>query len=149
VITASRLAGMTKLELEICNDPNELTEASGCVRDLLAREGVDDRAVYAVDLALEELVGNTIKHGYPDDGVHAIRILIEVDERSVRLVLTDDARPFDPTSHPGPPIARSLEETGIGGRGILMVKRLVPSMRYRRNAERNELSLSVRRASSR
>lgn len=128
--------------------PNELAALAAtarAVRAHLEQAGLDAERVHALDLALEELVGNTIRYGYPDGGRHAIRIALELDEREVRLTLRDDARPFDPTAQPEPAPPASLAAAPAGGRGIRMVRRLIADMRYRRERAGNTLVLVLPR----
>ncbi len=118
------------------------------VRQHLHESAVDDTASYAVDFALEELAGNTLRYGYEAGNEGVIRVEIAVAPSLVQLVITDDARPFDPTLHPEPNRPQTLGDAPIGGRGISMVRRLVRAMRYRREAGRNRLEVDVARTLS-
>ncbi len=134
------------LERSLANDFAALSGVAGEVRAHLARHGVEERLVHAVDLALEELVGNTIRYGYDDGTAHRIRVRVSVAAEIVQVTIEDDARPFDPTRQPEPLPARSLQAAPTGGRGIAMVRRLVADMRYRRADGRNALELNLPRA---
>jgi anti-sigma regulatory factor (Ser/Thr protein kinase) len=126
------------------SDLAELERARDRVRAHLERAGVDEAALYAVDLALEELAGNAIRHGK----ARTIRIEVEVEASVVRVTLADDGRPFDPTRHPEPARARTLADASIGGRGISLVRRFARAMRYQRDADGNRLVVEVARAST-
>ena len=112
------------------------------VREHLARNAAGKRVTHAVDLALEELVSNTIRHGY-DGGQHEILVRLELGPGGVELTLEDDGRAFDPTRAAEPPSPTSLEDTRIGGRGIQMVRRLFEDIRYRREGTRNVVTLRM------
>jgi anti-sigma regulatory factor (Ser/Thr protein kinase) len=133
------------LELSFPDDLAALAAARAEVRRFLEVERAGAAAVYAADLALEELAGNTIRHGYADRGAHVIHVLLTLGQERLELTLEDDARPFDPTAHPEPERPASLEETRIGGLGISMVRRAVRAMRYRRVDGRNQLELEIPR----
>lgn len=126
------------------SDLAELERARDRVRAHLEAAGVDETALYAVDLALEELGGNTIRYGKPG----TIRVEVAVEASTVRVTIADDGPPFDPTRHPEPVRARSLAEAPIGGRGISLVRRFARAMRYRRDSGGNRLEVDVSRASS-
>ena len=132
------------LERRLRNDFAALALVAREVRSHLRLHGAGARTTHAVDLALEELVSNTIRHGYDDGGAHEILVRVAVTADGVELAIEDDGRAFDPTRAPEPPPATSLEDTRVGGRGIQMVRRLVGEMRYRREGERNVVTLRVR-----
>lgn len=129
----------------LTNDFGQLAEASREVRAHLDECGVAEELVHAVDLALEELVGNTIRHGCTPGHAHHIRLAVTVDTRAVRVTLRDDGLPFDPTRAPFPAPPTTVADTPIGGRGILMVRRLIDDMRYRREDGDNVLELTLPR----
>lgn len=133
------------LAFTVPNDSASLGPARAAACRHLARLRVDEAAVHAVELILEELVGNVIRYGY--DGQRD-EILIEIDVHPERLVVTlvDHGRPFDPTRHePAPPPA-TLAETPIGGRGIAMTRAVTGAWRYRRASGSNRLEVEVRRS---
>ena len=127
------------------SDLAELGQTRERVRAHLERAGADEAALYAVDLALEELAGNTIRYGK----ARTIRVEVAIDPTTVRLSIVDDGLAFDPTRHPEPARARSLADAPIGGRGISLVRRFARAMRYRRESDENRLEVDVPRASSR
>jgi len=134
-----------RLDRTLRNDLGELAAVARDVRAWLQQAGVAEPLSHAVDLALEELVGNTIRYGYDDGDVHRIRVQLELTADELRLTLEDDGRPFDPTRAPEPPRPRSLSEAPPGGRGIPMVRRLFHDMRYQRAPGANRLALSLPR----
>jgi anti-sigma regulatory factor (Ser/Thr protein kinase) len=135
----------SQFERRLGNDFDELAGVAEEVRAHLARHGVEPRIVYAVDLALEELVGNTIRYGCDDGGAHAIEVRVNVDQELVSVTIADDGRPFDPTDVPEPPRPTTLAETPVGGRGIAMVRALIEDVRYHRAERRNVLELRLPR----
>jgi serine/threonine-protein kinase RsbW len=122
-----------------------LAATARALRSELAAVGVDGETIHALDLALEELGSNAIRHGYDTTGAHELRVRLRVDADEVRLVLEDDARPFDPTVHPLPVVPASLADAPVGGRGIAMVRRLIADMRYQRGRTGNTLELVLPR----
>lgn len=134
-----------RIALAFPNERARLDAARARVRELLTTLRVDDRARYAVDLALEELGSNALVHGYGERAPGEMTVEVDVEPSIVRVALSDDARPFDPTSHPEPARARSLPEAPAGGRGISMVRASAAAMRYRREANRNRVEVDVAR----
>jgi len=138
-------SGGALLSLAIASDPRALADAREDVAGRLAKLGVDERACHGVDLVLEELVGNVIRHGGAASEDRSIRVDFAVEPALVRVTIVDDGVAFDPTLHPEPRPPRSLSDAAVGGRGILMVCRLARSMRYAREAGRNRLEVELAR----
>jgi anti-sigma regulatory factor (Ser/Thr protein kinase) len=112
----------------------------------LEASGGDEAAIYTVELVLEELVGNVLQYGYEPGARGEIRVEIAAAATEIRIVLSDDGRPFDPTRQPEPTPAHSIAEAPVGGRGIALVRRSVRALRYRREAGRNRIEIDVARA---
>ncbi len=100
---------------------------------------------YAIELAVEELVSNVIRHGYDDGGDHDIHVSLELRPGSAELVIDDDGRPFDPNDHPEPSVPDSWDSTPVGGRGILLVKRMAGPLHYAYVGGRNVVTLRISR----
>jgi anti-sigma regulatory factor (Ser/Thr protein kinase) len=145
-----RAAGADRsFSVAIANCGTALADANARIRAHLERAGVDEAAVHAVDLVLEELVGNVLRYGFPDGREHVIRVAADVRPASVVVRIDDDGQPFDPTAHPEPAPAKSLAEAVVGGQGIAMVRRATRAMRYRREAGRNRLEVEIARCAPR
>lgn len=135
------------LAFTIPNDGASLSAARAAACRHLARHDVDEAAVHAVELIVEELVGNVIRYGY--DGQRD-EIEIEIDVRPERLLVTvtDHGRPFDPTRHEPPSPERTLAQSPLGGRGIALTRAVTGAMRYERRSGRNRLEVEVPRATA-
>ena len=112
-------------------------------KSVLANWRADEKTVFAVDLILNELLVNVIKHGYGDDGTHEIQILLSDTGPELCIDLVDDGRAFNPLDEPALKSAANLEEASIGGRGIHLVKNYSTSHAYRREKDRNHIRLTV------
>lgn len=136
-----------RVELVVPNEQAQLDSVRSRIQQHLRSQRVDDVACYAVDLALEELGGNVLRYGYDRDQRGELRIEIALSSTLVHVVITDDARPFDPTQFPpsgsGP---RSIRDAPVGGRGIAMVRRSSVAMRHRRDLGWNRLEIDILRA---
>lgn len=98
-------------------------------REFAAEEGVEEGSSQTLDLVLEELFTNLVRHNV--DGRHDIEVCLERDDGNVRLTLRDfDVAPFDPTQVPSPDLTLPLEQQARGGRGIHLVRRLAREFRY-------------------
>ncbi len=97
-----------------------------------------------VELAMEEVVVNICSYAYASPpGMITVMITDKAD--SVSLEFVDDGVPFDPLSMEEPDAGLSMDERGQGGLGILLVRRVIDEIHYRRDDGKNRLTLVVKK----
>ena len=109
-------------------------------------EGLDipEELNMPINLALEELVSNVMLYAYPGKSG---QVLVESGRRKVEggekliFTITDSGIPFDPTKKEDADITLSAEEREIGGLGIHLVRQVMDEIYYRREEERNVLTI--------
>lgn len=121
-----------RLKKRIANSISALTEGAGEMQKFLNDAGVGEATSFAVDLAYEELITNSIKYAWADSLPHSIHFEVVVDETAVELEVRDDGQPFDPTNQPEPDTSIPVEDRPIGGLGLHLIKNLTDSFTYRR-----------------
>lgn len=129
------------LTLSLKNDLTEIARASAAVEELGERHHATPDAIYAINLALEEVLTNTISYGYDDGAAHEIVVDFNLRENELTVTLTDEARPFDPLQAPAPDVNAPLEDRPIGGLGIHLAKTMMDGMHYRHEAGKNILTM--------
>ncbi len=92
---------------------------------------------YAINLCLEELFLNAVKHGRAKQA--SISIWTEPD--GVRVEFVDDGGPFDPSTAPAKRIAGPIEDFEIGGFGAGLVQKFSRRLSYSRADGYNRLLL--------
>lgn len=130
------------LHLTIRNDLPEIGRLAAAVEAFCATHGLGDGIAHSVNLALDELLTNTISYGYEDSGNHLIEMTLTVGDGRVTVLLRDDARAFDPTQVADPDLDAELDDRPIGGLGVHIVRAMMDGMTYRRVGEHNELTLT-------
>jgi len=108
----------------------------------LKANGVSSRSLFVGELALEEILTNTVKYGFDGEGQHSLEVAAEVDEGRVTLQIRDDGHPFDPLRAPPPQFGVPVKTQRMGGRGIFLVRTLVERCEHRRDEGWNVLTLS-------
>lgn len=93
---------------------------------------------HALHLCAEEIFANIAMHAAPSE----ITVTLEGDATRQVMVFTDTGPPFDPTTAPPPPPATDFDSIGIGGRGLMLVRRFAGGMGYARKGRRNRLELT-------
>ena len=99
-----------------------------------AREaGLNDTEVYAVQLAVDEASTNIIEHGYGQECPNRIDITCDIQEDGLKVVIYDDAEPFDPKSVPEPQVNVPLEEIKPRGLGVFLIQQMMDEVHYQSN----------------
>lgn len=119
--------------------------ASLRLREFLNRGQVGERAMYAADLALEELGANILRYAFAPGQGPSFTFRARLGPAHVVLAFEDEGAAFDPTAALPPARAASLESSRIGGLGIHMVRRLTQQMTYSRELHRNCLQVIIAR----
>ena len=127
------------LSLVLRNHSSELERMSEAVSAWCQGNAVSATAEFQVNLTLDEIVSNVIRHGWKDGGEHQLHVRISRLEGELRVEVEDDATPFNPLEVPAPDINRPLEERPIGGLGIHLVRQIMDSLEYRRLDGKNLL----------
>lgn len=94
-----------------------------------------------INLALEEAVTNVMLYAYPQDKNGQVLIEAEKTDAQITFIISDSGIPFDPTKQPPVNTALSLEERSIGGLGIHLVRQIMDQIQYRREDNKNILTL--------
>lgn len=95
---------------------------------------------YAIQLAVEEVCTNIVNHGYANQATGPMEIefwlLDDGAQRSLQIVIYDQAPPFDPESSPEPDLDASIEDRQIGGLGWFLIKNLMDEFDYQAGTAR-------------
>ena len=104
-----------------------------------ALEGVPDDCANIMMVASDEIFANIVRYSGAADWTLTVERTHHPD--GVRLVITDNGKPFDPLSHRDPDTTLCADEREVGGLGILIVKKTMSPVVYRRNNDRNILTM--------
>jgi len=131
------------LSISFQNDMQELTHVLQLVNVFLEPRELHSKLVYAVNLILEEILVNIIKYGYDDEDSHEIEVRIGVEEEEVALTVIDDGKEFNPLTVPRPNHSKSAMDRIEEGLGLQFVRHMRNAMEYRREGEKNILSIWI------
>ena len=131
------------LAISFANDLRELTHVLQLVNVFLEPRELQSKLVYAVNLILEEILMNIIRHGYDDEDSHEIEVQIELEEDEVALTVIDDGREFNPLTIPGPDRSKSAMDRLEEGLGLQFVRHMRNAMEYRREGDKNMLRIWI------
>lgn len=100
------------------------------------------KAQAQIDVAIDELFSNIAKYAYnPEVGPATVRVEVEDDPLSVIVTFIDNGTPYDPLNQEDPDTTLSLDERGVGGLGVLLVKKTMDDVNYEYKDGKNILSI--------
>ncbi len=137
------------LRLEIPYDMAALEPARLAALRHVEGHKLSARAVYRLELVLEEALMNRLWHAMPEGSPARLAGLIRVSLRvlpdTLELCVEDDGVPFDPTQAPEAPVPATLEQARPGGLGLMLTRKAVHTMHHERRDGRNRLTLQIAR----
>ena len=141
----------TRLRLQVAPERSALEPTRLTVLAFLAPHALSARAVYAIELVLEEVLSNQFKYAFAGvEGVAAgaaepVGLSVNVTANRIELLFEDRGMAFDPLQAPAPPSARSIEEARVGGLGLSLVRQYTHLAHYERRDGGNRLTLVILR----
>jgi serine/threonine-protein kinase RsbW len=112
---------------------------SSCARAL----GYNAERIGELELVMEEVLVNIIKYAYPDREPEDVMITCSEDGGNLVLDIVDSGVPFDLLAAADPDVTACVDERPVGGLGIYLIKKLADGVKYRREENRNRLTLTV------
>jgi anti-anti-sigma factor len=111
-------------------DLDALARISAFITEAAELSGLDERATWQVQLAVDEAATNVIQHAYDSDEPGELMLTWEYADNRFTITLRDNGRQFDPEAVPTPDITSPLEERQVGGLGIYLITRLMDEVRF-------------------
>ncbi len=76
---------------------DEVVQVAQQIQNFCKERGIDERRSYLAGLAMEEMAGNVIEHGFrKDNKKHSVDIRVSHKDEDIILRIKDDCVPFDP-----------------------------------------------------
>lgn len=118
----------------------EVVSISRTVQSFCLEKGIDERRAYLAGLAVEEMAGNIVDHGFTKDKKrHSIDVRVVRKNDDVILRLRDDCVPFDPGERQS--IAES--EDPAKNIGIRMIFKIARDVEYQNILGLNVLTVRI------
>lgn len=123
------------------NDVKHVPELNNFVKSVARRLNLDNSLSSQLMLAVEEAVVNVMSYAYPIGTQGDVNVTASATGQSLKFIISDEGKAFDPTVHAAADTTLSAEERPIGGLGILLVQQLMDTINYERVNGKNVLTL--------
>jgi sigma-B regulation protein RsbU (phosphoserine phosphatase) len=127
--------------IKIINDLKQITTAIEWFEAFALENEMSFAIIQKINIALDEILNNIISYGYNDNDEHGIEIEIEIRSERLIIIISDDGIPFNPFKKDPPDTMLTVEERMIGGLGIHLVKKLMDEYEYKRQTNKNIITL--------
>lgn len=140
-ILVVKYLGSQRMELRLKNRLEEIEPLARAVENFAAANDLPPGPIFQVNLALDELLTNTISYGFPEGGEHEITVEIALQGGKVVITTRDSGVAFNPLEQAAADRTLDIDKRPIGGLGIHLVRNMMEHMEYRREAGENILTM--------
>ena len=124
----------------------QLRNLTDFVERFCAAEDIERPRCLRLNVVLEELFINSVRHGHGRDCNAPIWVMLAAAADAVRVTYEDTCRPFNPFAHlPAKGPDTTLEMRKIGGLGVLLARELSNVREYAYVFGRNRIRLQLMR----
>ncbi len=129
------------LRLRIANSLDEITTVSARFEELAEATDLPPKAAKHILIALDEILSNVVKFASDGGVAREVVVSFDISVDRVRIEIVDDGRPFDPLHDPGEAADTTPRALSPGGRGLILVRKLMSEMHYEHTGGCNRLTL--------
>jgi sigma-B regulation protein RsbU (phosphoserine phosphatase) len=129
-----------KITFQINNDLSELESLLDQLQVLEKKWSLSRKTSAEINLVLDELITNIIKHSNCSKK-QPIDLTLTKTDKKLTIQIADSGLPFDPTVCKLPDTSLSLENRTCGGLGVLLIRQFSDCWHYKRLKDRNILTL--------
>ncbi|MFZ3201460.1 MAG: ATP-binding protein [Candidatus Acidiferrales bacterium] len=128
---------------------SDMAQLPTWIEGLASRYAIPDDAQFAMNLCLEEVVSNVIRHGYGPEADRPVTVRFTTPREGYCVIVVEDEAPrFNPLDAPELPALGPGEEFRVGGQGIRLLRRFAETLEYEPTANGNRLRMGFSTAGS-
>ena len=129
------------MQFTLAGDLTELRQLSDEIARFCQSNGLASDVEFDLNLVLEELFTNTLKHGGGAGASEAARTVLELDGDDVAVEYSDHGAAFNPIEAPSVDLTAPLANRATGGLGIHLVRQTMQDLEYQRADGWNRLTM--------
>jgi anti-sigma regulatory factor (Ser/Thr protein kinase) len=118
----------------------ELNKIRAFLKANLSVLSISENDYYTIELSLLEICVNIIRYAYPEDRGE-IHLRTWKDNNRFYLEISDEGVPFDPRQVEEPDVEKIISNGQKGGFGIFIARKLMDGFNYKREKDRNILTI--------
>lgn len=123
---------------------DRLRDLRAFLESFATQAGLAEDQCLRLNLVLEELFTNTVRHGHGGDSDAPVWVTLASGPAGVNLTFEDAAPPFNPYGRPpDAPPDTTVKMRKIGGLGVLLTRKLATSREYAYLYGRNRIRLAL------
>jgi serine/threonine-protein kinase RsbW len=133
-------------KLTVTANFSNLARIADFVNQAATQAGLDDKACYALQMAVDEACSNIIEHAYGGEGEGKIQLNCRVQADGLQVTIFDQGTPFEPEQIPELDPKAPLTDRSRRGMGLFFINKLMDRVEYKFNTSKgNQLILFKRR----
>ena len=132
------MSEMTINELNIEAKPENMDAVQSFICERIAE--CSQKTVNQIQIAVDEVFSNISYYAYGSGGGN-VTIRIKVGD-NILIEFEDEGVAYNPLSSEEPDITAPLEDRKVGGLGVFLLKKLIDNVDYRREENKNILTLT-------
>jgi len=129
-------------KFEIKSKIENLRKVEKLVDDISVEYNISSDLYGNILIAALEAANNAILHGNKLDENKLVYIIINKDEKTLKIRIDDEGEGFDYKNIPDPTAPENIEN--INGRGIFLMEKLSDGMEFSRNGATVELEFNLK-----
>jgi anti-sigma regulatory factor (Ser/Thr protein kinase) len=148
LLRESVLQDQSNYSISFCIDSqlDQISLIRAALSGVLNHLGVVEADIFSLELAVTEIINNTLEHGYRGATDKPIEVKVRVSGAEVQIDLSDNAPPFPEDqlyrlSGSPKPLDDPNEEWPMRGHGLQIVRQIVDSIALRSDEQRNHLTI--------
>lgn len=122
---------MSKSELTILSDLNNLPEVEDFIENLIDKFGIEENLRVRIMLPVIEAVNNAILFGNKKDSEKTVKLTAVKNNQKIVITVEDEGEGFDFSYIPNPTTPENLMKTT--GRGLYLMMTLTDNLVFTRN----------------
>ena len=135
------MARLDELRVSLSPRLSEVRSLAQMVEEFGDANKLPDQRIYMINLALDELITNTVSYGLRGVTHPMIEVCLKIDDASLVLSVVDNGRKFDPTENTNPDLVSPVAERPVGGLGLHLIKTFADRVKYEYAGGKNRLTL--------
>jgi anti-sigma regulatory factor (Ser/Thr protein kinase) len=132
------------VEIVLRNQPDDRQKLLSGLEAFANEHHLSHSVHHAADLALEEHLTNITRYAYDAARAHDVVVRFGIELDCLAIQVEDEGKPFDPLQRPEVDTSLPLDQKPVGGLGIHLIRQFMDEVQYRREGNKNVLTMRKR-----